>query len=543
MYSARVAQVVVAALVTLSPREALAGGFELPDNGTQSLGRGAAFVAKADDPTAIYYNPAGLARQRGTKVLLDLNVHVHSFSFQRAGRFADNPADPATPWGGQPYPVSASSGEPAFAPFFAASTDFGTFDRLTVAVGVFGPPAIPNRTFPLGVGGRPASTRYDYVQSRSLIAYPSAALAYRVTPWLDLGATGHVVVAKFDETSVSFSEAVAGQCKTPEYQPCDSQSTLEASATTFAATFGALARPTENVEIGASVRNAVMLNASGTLTPQAPKIAPIQLSPGDAKLSLALPVIVRVGARWIERDGDFERYDLELDATYEAWSSTQNPDPVVTVPDLGMFKDVQSVVTHQYKDTFSVRAGGAYNIEGREGVLSLRAGAFYDSSSTDAAYTRVDFDTLAKVAGTVGLGVKHGAFALDLAYAAVASVPRTVEPGQGRVFPINGAKGGAPINGNGDPLPAVNEGAYRAFTHIFSVGATVTFDLLFGAARRVHYGNRYERGYVPPADESSDERHDRAEAEPAPPPTKRRVDEKAKTKPKPNKQEWWEELG
>ena len=42
---------------------ARAGGFDIPDLGTEPLGRGGAFVAKADSPIAIYYNVAGMARR------------------------------------------------------------------------------------------------------------------------------------------------------------------------------------------------------------------------------------------------------------------------------------------------------------------------------------------------------------------------------------------------------------------------------------------------------------------------------------------------
>jgi hypothetical protein len=56
------------------PARALASGFEIPDNGTEALGRGGAFTAKADDGTALEYNVAGLAQQRGTRLLLDANL-------------------------------------------------------------------------------------------------------------------------------------------------------------------------------------------------------------------------------------------------------------------------------------------------------------------------------------------------------------------------------------------------------------------------------------------------------------------------------------
>lgn len=496
-----------------------AGGFDIPDNGAQSLGRGAAFVAKADDGTAIYYNPAGLARQRGTRLYAGGNLYLHAFQFQRSGSFPDDPNDPSTPWGQRPFPAVTNSAGPFFTPFLAASTDFASLDRLTVAVGVFGPPTIGNRTFPLVIRNAPAASRYDFIQSRSTLVYPTASAAYRVTPWLDLGLSAHLVLANFDQTSVTYADAAAGQCMNAEYQPCDSRNTLVASATTFAGTFGALLRPSADLAFGLSVRTPISITATGVLTPSPPKSAMIDLAPGQAVVTTRLPLIVRAGGRYIKMDGDFEVYDLELDGTYERWGAAQGDGPRLQIPTLGTFRNIDSLIVHGYNDTFSVRLGGAYNFDALDGIFTLRAGGFFDSSATAFQYTRLDFDTLTKIAGTLGFGYRHGAIALDVGYAAVASVPRLVGTDQGNIRPINGTQQGRPVDSNGDLLPAVNEGAYKGFTNIFSVGLTVTFDELFGAPRPFHFGNTYEHGYVPSGEEAKAEKAektdkaDKAEAE------------------------------
>ena len=568
----------LAASVLLTAGTARAGGFYLPDNGTQALGRGAAFVAKADDPTAIYHNPAGLARQRGTQLLLNGNLALHSFEFKRSGEFPDDPNNQETPWGGLPYPAVTNTGGPFFEPFLAATSDFGTFDRLTVGAGIFGPPAVGNRTFPLGVKSAPAASRYDFVQSRSLILFPTASVAYRITPWLDLGVSGHLVLGSVDQTTVSYFDI--GQCKNVEYQPCDSRSRLTASGSTVAATIGAMLRPADNFQLGLTIRTPSTLTAKGTLDPQPPaSLQGAQVDSGDATVTNKLPLEARAGARYVELDGDFELYDLELDLVYEGWSAAQGTGPEVKVPTLGTFKDIDVVSTHKYKNTYGVRAGGAYNLEALDGVVSLRAGAYYDSSATDFAYTRLDFDTLTKIAGTFGVGYKRGAFQFDFAYAAVASLPRVVGTGQGDIRPANGGKGGRAVDNTDQPLPAVNEGAYRGFTNILSFGVTVTFDELFSPKRPIHYGNPYEPGYVPegaeppkkpdaedekkkpdaedekkdekkkPAPSSDEEKKKPASSseekkppkKPAPPPEEKKPEEK-KPEEKPKKKDWWEDL-
>lgn len=65
---------------TVSERVAAAQG-SLPQPlplapGAEALGRGGAFVAKADSPLALEYNVAGLAQLRGTQVLLDASLFL-----------------------------------------------------------------------------------------------------------------------------------------------------------------------------------------------------------------------------------------------------------------------------------------------------------------------------------------------------------------------------------------------------------------------------------------------------------------------------------
>src|ERR1035437_7861856 len=47
---------------------AWAGGFDLPDQDAFVIGRGMAFVATADNPAAIYYNPAGITQLKGNNL-------------------------------------------------------------------------------------------------------------------------------------------------------------------------------------------------------------------------------------------------------------------------------------------------------------------------------------------------------------------------------------------------------------------------------------------------------------------------------------------
>lgn len=481
---------------SLVTRSARAGGFEIPDNGTEALGRGGAFVAKASDGSAIYYNPAGLARQRGTHVLANANLYLHGFEFRRAGVFPDDANDEATPWGGRAYPAVSNVGGPFLSPLVAATTDFNYFDRLTLGVGVFSLPVIGNRTFPLGVDGAPSASRYDFVQSKTSFLMPTLAAGFRVTTWLDVGLSGHLVLANFDQTTVSSNDFGAEICKNAEFQPCDSRNNLVASATAFSATLGALVRPSESVGFGLAFRPPITLSANGTVTPVSPAVGDAELEPGAATLATQLPWMARLGGRYVAVEERVERYDLELDITYEAWGTAQGLGPIIRIPSLGTFKNIEQIVQHRYRDTFSVRGGGAYNVDALGGIFSLRGGAYYDAPATDFGATRVDYDTLAKVAGTFGLGFQYGAFRFDLSYAAVASIPRGVGDGTGTLQPTNDANNGRSVGANDEAYAPVNDGAYRGFTHILSAGIGFSFDSLFGS-RVPKYGAAWELEGLP----------------------------------------------
>jgi long-chain fatty acid transport protein len=489
----------LALALSSTSRVVRAGGFEIPDNGTEALGRGGAFVAKADDPTAIDYNPAGLAEQRGTRVLVDGHIINSSYSFKRFGAFPDNPSDPATPWGGFAFPSVKDTGGPFFAPFLAVTTDFGTLDWLTVALGVYGPSGVGNRTYPAGIDTAPAASRYDVVQPTSTIVLPTLSVGVKPIEWLDVGVSLHLVDAIFDLTSTSFvdlGDGPTGPCKNYEYQPCDSRSSLHATATGFAATPGILLKPTRALSFGLSARTPISLNAkNGQVTVLTTPLGQPIPSPGNATLTTELPWYWRFGARYAFLEGDgFEQGDVELDGTYETWGSAQASGPQIHIDHLGpsgaAFDNIDISVAHHYNDTFSVRAGGAYSTRLPLGVLTVRLGAYYDKSATadNPGYTRLDFDTLDKIAGTVGVGFKWNGFSFNVAYADVFEPGRTVAPGTGQIRPIDGAKHGASVDSNGAQLPAVNEGQYAGHTDVFSFSVVAVFDEILGTPRSKTWG-------------------------------------------------------
>jgi long-subunit fatty acid transport protein len=461
----------------LIPSVALAGGFEFPDNTAEALGRGGAFTAKADNPSALMFNIAGLARQRGTRLQVDSNIVLHTYEFQREGVYPDDPADPATPYGGTPYPKIRNIGGPQFGPFLGISSDLGIFDRWTFAVGVFGPSSYGKRHYAATIDGKPNPGRYDVQQADLLVVFPTLAAAVRVTKWLDLGLALHLVAGSFDLSNVSFVDQGRAVCPNAEYAGCDSTTQIKTTGFTATAALGIMIKPKPFIQFGINLRGPANIDSSGTVNATAPAVSMLTINPEPAQFFAHLPWVLRAGVRYIfMKEGDtFEHGDVEVNGTYESWQQAEGVGSQVKIPNLSIFSDINPVIRHNYRDTFSLRLGGSYNVRLPAGVLSARLGFAFDSAATAYSSTRLDFDTGAKYIPTVGLGYKVRGVAINVAYAYIYTPDRTVT--NGVIRSINGTNGtdvsGVPSR---ELLPVVNNGRYHAFSHVLSLGITIAWD-------------------------------------------------------------------
>ena len=80
----------------LLPSLALANGFAINEMGTKAVGMGGAFAAQADDPSAVYYNPAGIVQLEGTQVSGGMGFILPRASFRSNGTSAFGSAGEVT---------------------------------------------------------------------------------------------------------------------------------------------------------------------------------------------------------------------------------------------------------------------------------------------------------------------------------------------------------------------------------------------------------------------------------------------------------------
>jgi long-subunit fatty acid transport protein len=227
-------------LATVAPQRAHAGGGEFPAGGTRSLGRGAAALARADDPSVMIDNPALLADLWQDQALLGAHLALLRSCFRPTGaygvgatpsddvsNFGDGPiyleagegdtdlrGRPLERYADQPFPRECYDGPAPFLPQLALTVKAS--DRLGLGLGFFPPdsPRLPQLGRRDGTLDTPRGRRPDpvrYLQSNETVSFFTllAAAGYRLGPALSIGLGLRWTLLAFDTTQfVAFSQGV-----------------------------------------------------------------------------------------------------------------------------------------------------------------------------------------------------------------------------------------------------------------------------------------------------------------------------------------------
>lgn len=437
---------------------ARAGGLFVPGYGSQAQPRAGAFVAKADDPSALYYNPAGLAKQKGTTAHLGMNFIAFNQKFQRAGVYEQPEGQPAEDWTGQPYPEVENQATPAIGlgrfqgiPLFGVTTDLGGRSPVVIGVGLIADHGYPERQIEESYqledpNTPPPPQRYDIIEQDVSAAFPSLAIGYRVVPQLDVGAR-----VSWGFAGSKARQHLWGPRNYSEDVSRDGVFAVDVADNFIpAAGLGLLYRPVPDIEIGAAYHTVKKLHFKG----EGQAALGMRVSPlGDdefiapeldfprcegggtatalkACIDLTLPQTASLGGRYIFRDEEGkERGDVELDVQWEDWSSAS--DISITVDGKSGTTGLRlqpALVRHGFQDTFSFRLGGSYGFDlSRDSRLEVRAGAAHDTAAAPLSWTRLDIDGMARTTLGAGLALDLARFRIELGGGVVVEQERTVE--------------------------------------------------------------------------------------------------------------------
>jgi hypothetical protein len=340
------------------------------------------------------------------------------------------------------------------------TTDLALFERLTLAAGFYVPPAAM-LNFPDEVetddSTVAAPQRYQAIsgEDRSIIVYPSFAAAFRLAEWLDVGGSLELMVFDISYGAVTTAEAA---CQEAEDPACDVTVRFRAADyTTITGSAGILMRPLRGLELGAAVHFPASCNAKGK--------AEISLGPGVARLDSALtvpvvapldpavtlkhstPWMVRGGVRYGFALGSSTRGDVEVDLVWENWSAATEDVLQVQAEAMGQPMEPE-ILDWRYQDTLSARLGGELLFElSHDTHVAARAGFFYETATNEVSDTTLAVISPPRMAPTVGLGLRWGMLALNIAYSHV-FFPKRIVRGSAVTSRDMGGGEGRPV-GNG----------------------------------------------------------------------------------------------
>lgn len=400
---------VLACLIVLSLAAGLsANGLNLNGLGARASAMGGAFVGLADDYTAVFWNPAGLALvKRGTFGLTgDLLLP--------SGRFT---LDPTFAMGtkSKAYPAGLAG-------YFQAVGDW-----LVIGLGVYTVSGLGTDwasegfeealAYPTPPGFfTPALESYRW---RSFIGSVTAApaIAVRVTEWLSFGATLNLSYGFFE------TDQWAGSALLPTKPPTLvnlGQQSLDLTGWGFGATFGALARPSDWLSVGFSWRTQATMKLSGTM--EVENLDRLGLPVSSATdLAVPNPTWLAGGIAVKPVEGLTATFDLQ----WTNWAKLGTLNLVFADPAWVEGMAEASALVLNWRDRLQVRGGLEYT----RGGFAVRGGYYYDPAPAPDETMSVLIPSFTYNGLTAGFGYARDRWKIDLGLECLIGKDRTVASG------------------------------------------------------------------------------------------------------------------
>ncbi|MFC2157496.1 OmpP1/FadL family transporter [Acidobacteriota bacterium] len=424
-------KIVVSTVILLSffglVSNAQASGFLIYEHGAAAMGMAGAFISLANDSSAVFYNPAGMAFLERTQFHLGATLikPVSSLSLPS--------------WPDPTYNTVKQESQIFYPPTFYITHRLN--ERISIGVGVFAP---------FGLGTRwPEDYPLKYIATRSDMKtfFINPSVAYRINDHLSFG-----VGLSYIRSRLTFNLVERVPVDLTVFGSTvvilDVPAALEAEGSAWALNLGFLYRK-EKFSFGFTWRSGFNMKYKGDIdvnfsTAQLPSpfdlIVTFPLG-GDAATEFSFPHIITVGSSFRLS----EKWIFSADVNYTLWSSYDRFTVEVDIPG---FHDKE--VEEDWKNSFTFRGGCQYVASES---LILRAGMLYDFTPQPIKTMDPILPDSNRFAITLGAGLRIGRFILDVAY--------QYEPFLDRTSP----------NRDIYLLPSINlgEGTYSTTAHLFGI--------------------------------------------------------------------------
>jgi long-chain fatty acid transport protein len=396
---------VLALLVILlfSATSAMAAGFRLPEAGAKAMGMGFAFVAQADNPSAIYFNPAGLTQLEGQNVVLGV-TYIRENGAEFTGNTPLTVLDPT-------LPTSETQKDLDFFVPNAYWTKKAS-PGFAYGVGLF---------VPFGLGqeykDKNNSIFRNQITKIELMTFViNPTVAWEINDVLSVGVGIDLMYGQATLERTPFSPLLGGNLY---------NSSLEGDGWAYGYNFGLLLTPSPNWKVGFSYRSPFTLevkegdveirNISPAVSAGFFGGATSYDTKGDADIHM--PATATFGVAYIR-----DRLTLEVDADYTFWSSYDSLDIRIKEPVAPVV--VSTSAEKNWEDVVAIYVGAEYRVTD---PLALRLGFRYDPSPAPAETLGPELPDSDRLYYSAGVGYKYRAWTFDLAYMYVDKKDRKVD--------------------------------------------------------------------------------------------------------------------
>jgi long-chain fatty acid transport protein len=384
----RVSLGAVALALALQPTRSLGGGIYFPYLGARASGMASAFVARADDASALFHNPAGMLLLKDDEVTANMHLNFPHFDFTRQdGGVTFDKVSLEKAFNPQPYfAYVASRPEQHYAGGLAVYAAWG------------GLPDYPDRG--------PQRYQIDYLHL--IIVHTTLAGAYELAHGLYVGAGASLIYAKLGQRKsidardlLSLDELVIPGMDDPRNEII---ATIDTKDWTFGGHVGVLYQPSEWVRFGAAYTLPTTIHFEGTIKSDVSRVQLLSALIGNnidatTKVDQALPQIVRAGVA-IAPD---KPLSVSADWTWQGWSAVE--ENRVEINDQPLLQALVGtiVIPRHWQDSSAFAVGVEYKLGGGH---ALRAGYLFDQGAIPSSTLLVDDPDADKHAFTVGGTVK-----------------------------------------------------------------------------------------------------------------------------------------
>jgi len=366
-------------------------GFRNPDQGARATGQGEAFVAQADDPSAVYYNPAGLVQMPGTQIS---GGGYALFSHVRLDGVA----------------VDNSMDRFSVLPHFYVVTDLCQSNspwRFGLGVNV-----------PFGNSanwGNGLNAPFRYLVSKSSLSVMNFAptVAYRVNECFSLGCSLNIYYV-----STEMAQKIPGSYFS---QATDASFRFKGDGMGVGATLGALWKINERHSVGAVYRSPFSIDFKESATLRNPSVGP-----SDANATIQFPQSVAFGYAY----RPMPKLKLEVDADWTGWDALNNVHMHWSKGPLNGY-----IIPFNWMDSWFYEFGAQYELNEH---WTVRAGYIFSECSVPQSVFSPSIVDSDRHVLSAGIGYNTERFSVDVVYQCSLLVGRTINQAASVFGNVNG---------------------------------------------------------------------------------------------------------